>query len=87
MKKIKKILTAIGNPFLNNELKKYGELIVINNDVQYQDGIFEILELNSEIRIYLQNFVLWISWYCNWLLTTVIMKLSLNHKINKLAPE
>ena len=50
MKKIKKILTAIGNPFLNNELKKYGELIVINNDVQYQDGIFEILELNSEIN-------------------------------------
>ena len=43
---------------LNNELKKINELIVINNDIQYQDGIFEILELkkekiNSNIKIIL----------------------------------
>ena len=50
MKKIKKILTAIGNPFLNNELKKYDEFIVINNDIQYQEGIFEVLEFNHEIN-------------------------------------
>ena len=49
MKKIKKILTAIGNPILNNELKKINEITVINNDILYQDGIFEILEINKEI--------------------------------------
>ena len=49
MKIIKKILTAIGNPVLNNELKKINELCVINNDIQYQEGIFEILEKNNEI--------------------------------------
>ena len=50
MKKIKKILTAIGNPILNNELKKINNFKIINNDVQYQDGIIEILEKNSEIN-------------------------------------
>ena len=57
MTKIKKILTAIGNPFLNNELKKYGELIVINNDVQYQDGIFENVENeDGSVTVYLPGY-------------------------------
>ena len=34
---------------LNNELNKYAEINVVNNDVQYQEGIFEILEINKEI--------------------------------------
>lgn len=50
VKKIKSILTAIGNPFLNNELKKIENIKVVNNDIQYQDGIFEILEINDKIN-------------------------------------
>ena len=49
MKNIKKILTAIGNPILNNELKKINYLDVTNNDILYQEGIFENLEINSEV--------------------------------------
>ena len=32
VKKIKNILTAIGNPIVNNELKKEKNFIVINNE-------------------------------------------------------
>lgn len=49
VKKIKNILTAIGNPIVNNELNKEKNFIVINNDIQYQEGIFEILEINKKI--------------------------------------
>ena len=55
MKKIKKILTAIGNPILNNELKKINGLTVVNNDIQYQEGIFETLEINDEIDFILMS--------------------------------
>lgn len=44
-----KIVTALGNPNLNNELKKYREFEIIGKDIQYMDGIIEILELNSDI--------------------------------------
>lgn len=49
VKNIKKILTAIGNPILNNQLKMENNLEVINNDIQYQEGIIETLEVRSEI--------------------------------------
>ena len=49
VKKIKNILTAIGNPILNNELKKIKNINIIYNDIQYQEGIFEILEINKNI--------------------------------------
>ena len=49
VKKIKNILTAIGNPMLNNELKKIENINIVNNDIQYQEGIFEILEINKNI--------------------------------------
>lgn len=45
-----KIITALGNPSLNMELKKYNEFEVIGNDIQYKDGILEILELNNDIN-------------------------------------
>ena len=41
---MKKILTAIGTPELNNCLKEIKDFEIISNDIQYQDGIFEILE-------------------------------------------
>ena len=50
MTKIKKILTAIGNPFLNNELKKIENFEMIGNDIQYQEGIFEAFEINKNIN-------------------------------------
>ncbi len=41
---MKKILTAIGTPELNNCLKEVNEFEIISNDIIYQEGIFEILE-------------------------------------------
>ena len=41
---MKKIITAIGNPELNNNLKEINEFEIIANDIQYQEGILEILE-------------------------------------------
>lgn len=45
-----KILTALGNPSLNNELRKYNEFKVVGKDIQYIEGIIEILEINSDIN-------------------------------------
>lgn len=44
-----KIVTAVGNPTLNEELKKYNEFNVIGNDVIYAEGILELLEIDREI--------------------------------------
>ncbi|MCI9178366.1 MAG: MinD/ParA family protein [Clostridia bacterium] len=46
---MKKIVTAIGNPNLNNRLKKEEEIQVIAEDIQYQEGILEILEKGTTI--------------------------------------
>lgn len=48
---MKKIITAIGNPILNEYLKKEEDIIVIGNDIQYQDGIFELLEKDNNINL------------------------------------
>ncbi len=53
--KIKNILTAVGNPKINNELKKYKLFNIINNDIQYQDGVLEILEINKKIDYLILN--------------------------------
>lgn len=44
-----KIVTALGNPSLNYELRKYSEFEIICNDIQYMDGIVEVLEQNNNI--------------------------------------
>lgn len=41
---MKKIVTALGNPELNKELRKIEEFEIVTSDIQYQEGIFEILE-------------------------------------------
>lgn len=46
---MKKIITAIGNPILNEKIKLEKNVEVIGNDVQYQEGIFEILEREKNI--------------------------------------
>ena len=50
---MKKIVTAIGNEILNKKLKMQNDIKVIGNDIQYQDGIFEILEKEIEIDFFI----------------------------------
>ena len=45
-----KIVTALGNPCLNTELNKYDDFEIIGKDIQYKDGIIEILELNNDVN-------------------------------------
>ena len=48
---MKKIITAIGNETLNNILKKENDICVLTKDIQYREGIIEILEENKEVDI------------------------------------
>ena len=50
-----KVITAIGNPEINEELNKDNFYEVIGVDIQYQDGIFEILENNKNIDYLILN--------------------------------
>ena len=50
-----KIITAIGDPHINEELKKDELYHVIGVDIQYQDGIFEIMEKNNNIDYIILN--------------------------------
>lgn len=52
---MKKIITAIGNEILNNNLKKEINVQVIMNDIQYKEGVIEVLEQNSEVDIIILN--------------------------------
>ena len=49
---MKKIITALANPMLNNELKKQKDFIIIGNDIQYQDGVKEVLEKEKNIDFF-----------------------------------
>ena len=46
-----KVITAIGNPIINNKLREYNEYEVIGKDIQYEEGIFELLEQISSVDI------------------------------------
>lgn len=46
---MKKIITALGNPLLNDKLSEEKEFNILTKDIQYQDGIFEILEKEEKI--------------------------------------
>ena len=48
---MKKIITAINNPKLNELLKKESFAEIIGKDIQYKEGIIETLEKNKEIDI------------------------------------
>lgn len=52
---MKKIITAIGEPKLNEELKKYEMLNVVTSDIQYKEGILEVLENESDIEYLIFN--------------------------------
>lgn len=46
---MKKIITAIDNPKLNEELKKEKNFKIIGKDIQYKEAILELLEENNNI--------------------------------------
>ena len=46
-----KILTALGTEELNNKLKKEENIELIGKDVQYQEGVLDILERNRDTDI------------------------------------
>lgn len=46
-----KIITALNNPKINNKLKEKTNFEIMCNDIQYQDGIIEILEKNEKIDL------------------------------------
>ena len=48
---MKKIITAIDHPKLNEELKKEKNFEIIGKDIQYREAILEILENNNEIDL------------------------------------
>ena len=52
---MKKIITAIGNENINNELKKQINLQVLLNDIQYKEGIVEVLEDYKDIDFIIIN--------------------------------
>lgn len=47
---MKKIITALLNEKVHEKLKEYQEINVLLNDIQYQEGIIEALEINKEIE-------------------------------------
>ena len=54
MKKIKKIITAIGNPTINEDLKEENYDIVCA-DILYKEGILEFLEINNKVDYIIIN--------------------------------
>lgn len=46
---MKKIVTALGNQILNENLKNEKEFEILGQDIPYQEGIFEIMEEKNEI--------------------------------------
>lgn len=46
---MKKILTAIGDEELNTKLRVYDNLIIVNQDIQYQEGIIEAIQEFDDI--------------------------------------
>lgn len=46
---MKNVLTALGNENVNNKLKQYKEIKILTKDIQYKEGIIEILEKQKEI--------------------------------------
>lgn len=46
---MKKVITALINQNVNNKLKQYNDIEIVMNDIQYQEGIFEALEVELNI--------------------------------------
>ena len=48
---MKKVITAINNPKLNELIRKENFAEVVGKDIQYKEGIIEILEKNKNINL------------------------------------
>ena len=55
---MKKIITAIGDEYINKELKKEENLKIILNDIQYREGVIEVLEEFQDIDFIILNSIL-----------------------------
>ena len=56
---MKNIVTAIGYPEFNQKLKENEEYNILSKDIQYQEGILEILEKEEKIDlIIISNYIL-----------------------------
>ena len=53
---MKKIMTAMNNPILNEELKNENDVELICKDIQYKEGVLEVLENNIEINYIIIDF-------------------------------
>jgi len=52
---MKIVVTAMGNPDLHEQLEKEKEIKILGKDIQYQEGIFEIIEKEKKIDIIIIN--------------------------------
>ncbi len=48
---MKNIITALANPMINQELKKQKNINILFQDIQYQEAIFEVLEMKKNTHI------------------------------------
>ena len=55
---MKKIITALGKEDINIELKKEKNFEIITGDIQYKEGILEVLENNQDIDFIILNSLL-----------------------------
>lgn len=55
---MKEIITALANPKLNNKLKEINEFNINYSDIQYQEGVLEILKENTNIEILILSEIL-----------------------------
>lgn len=46
-----KVITAIGNPYVSEKLKQYENIEIVGKDIQYQEGIIEVLEIRNDIEL------------------------------------
>ena len=50
-----KIITAINNEKIFNNLKKKKNIKIISKDIQYKEGILEVLEENKNVNYIIIN--------------------------------
>lgn len=55
---MKEVITALANPKLNKKLKQMNKFIINYNDIQYQEGVLEILKENKKIDILILSEIL-----------------------------
>lgn len=55
---MKKIITAIGNNILNDKLRQTGKYEVIGKDIQYKEGILELLNERKDVDIIIISYIL-----------------------------